>query len=79
MIHKNADGLPLSEIEEAYSQVVSGYDEPSLMWMNGQSLMDMAIKTGKPITHDTDGNPIDPSQCYMISDKGIFLYGEDWE
>ena len=64
----------LSEIEQAYAEVAFGYDEPSIMWMNGQSLIDMAAKTGKPITHDTYGQPIDPALCYIISEKGIFVY-----
>ena len=68
------DKRELSEIEQAYAQVAFGYDQPSLMWMNGQSLIDIAAKNGKPVTHDSYGQPIDPALCYVISDKGIFIY-----
>jgi hypothetical protein len=61
-------------MEEAYRQVVFGYDEPDVMWMNGKLLKEMAIKNGKPVENDSDGNPIYDGEVYCLTAKGIYLW-----
>ena len=61
-----------SELEASYQQIISGYDEPELMWMNGKHLKWLGQETGHPTTHDSNGDEIQDGLCYCVSREGIY-------
>lgn len=61
-----SDLPPIEDVAKAYSEVVTGYDEPDCMWGLGSSIKLLARDP-----HDIDGKPLVDDAWYFVSNAGI--------
>ena len=64
--------VPQADIEASYAQVTYGYDEPEIMWVRGDELLDvlraLAKDTGIVAEFvDSAGDAIDPNAEYQLT------------
>lgn len=60
------------ELEYTYRGILTGYDEPDVLYMVGRVLLEFAHNQGDDDPRDVDGNKIDPGAGYCLTATGIY-------
>jgi len=60
------------EFHSTYKDVTSGFDEPSIMYVTGKTLRQMAKNLGGECGRDFEGNPILDDELYCVTERGVW-------
>lgn len=60
----------------SYREAILGRDEPDIIWCSGKSLLYMREQLGDTNLIDSDGLPIVPECCYILTLGEVHQYWE---